>query len=155
MCNTWCRAMCLETHPTRLPISQRILKDSCSLASCLMENLWSVLACSSGDWAKHNQWTSYPQHNTMIKIGALLFPQNCELIYTSRHQAAIQGHPWLHGKFKASSLKECTLPPPPEKRRGGPNKTPATPTSGTLRPQIMKQEIMRSWTWDNLTTTIF
>lgn len=52
----------------------------------------------------------------MIKIGALLFPQNCELIYTVRHQAAIQGHPWLHSKFKAKSLKEH--PPPREKERG-------------------------------------
>lgn len=52
----------------------------------------------------------------MIKIGALLFPQNCELIYTFRHQAAIQGHSWLHSKFKANSLKEH--PPSPRKREG-------------------------------------
>jgi hypothetical protein len=45
------------------------------------------------------------QHPTVVRIAALLLPQDCRLLDTSRHKAAIPGHSWLHSKFKASNLK--------------------------------------------------
>lgn len=92
----------------------------------IVENVWRVLICSRG-WGRAQPVSSIPQHNRAepptIKTGALLFPQDSRLIYTLRHKAAGQGHPWLHSKVMANSLKET---PQREKERGtseNPNST--------------------------------
>lgn len=148
---TWDSITCAWTHLTELPIRQRMSKDSHRQVPCLIKNVQSVLIyvisvlVGLGKAQPVNIRPPTLQSPTLNRTGALLLPQDCRLIYTFRHKAAIQGHSWLHSKFKEPQREG-------QRRGWGGVKTDSTVFS-ILCSQVMKQEMMTSWTWDSLTTT--